>query len=121
MMYLGKNAVGLATTIDVSSWKKKQITSTVTIDLADTMKQWIESNVPFNATYCIIQKEDMDTSSFVNNQFVHSFAINGAVFGAAIRYRDNSFQTVGTWTSAYALAISPGDVFTFYYLEGGDT
>lgn len=98
---------------DMSNWNQIQVVADQSYSFGDGVKSWIQSVIP-NAVWCIVVKDDPSTT--VNNQLIQTTVYNG-VFLGYVRYRDGSAQqmTATAWTSAYACAVSQGDVYTILY------
>ena len=101
------------------AWTQKQITVESAITLGGGFADLISNNLPSDKTFCVIIKENLNPSSFINNQLVVGvYDTANATLNAFVRYRNGSYTTQtgsGTWSNTYALTASVNDVYTMLY------
>ena len=101
-------------------WTQKQATVQTAITLGVGFKDLIDNNLPSGVTFAVILNNNLDNTSYINNQLVFGTydTVNNTnnAFG---RYRDGSYSytsgTFNVWSNTYALTASVGDTYTIIY------
>ena len=101
-------------------WKQKQVTVQTAISLGGAFNDLISSNLPTGVTFCMIVKDDLDSSSFLNNQLVCGvYDTVHNKLNSIFRFRSNDYTsqagTNGVWSDTYALTASVGDTYTLFF------
>lgn len=105
---------------DMGVWTQKQVTVQTAILLGDGFNNLITANLPSGTTFAIIVKDDLNPSTFINNQLVVGFydSANIANNGWS-RYQNGAYtQNSGNfalWSNTYAITASAGDKYTIFY------
>lgn len=116
MMYLGDKAVGLATIINGSPWKIKNVTTTSAPERADAVAAWITSVLPTN-TIALIIRDDYDSNPRVTGTLKIA-KFKGTTPISYVRNRNGSEAFSGEnagWSSSYDLGFDIGDTYTILY------
>ena len=106
-------------------WKQKQVTVENAISLGGGFANLITSNVPSGTTFAVIFKDDLDPTTFINNQLVYgAYDSAHSTNNVFSRYRNGTYahnaSTFALWSNTYALTASAGDTYTILYKEQGD-
>ena len=116
MMYLGDNPIGLATIINGSPWKIKNVTTTSALERADAVATWIASILPTNTIALIIRDDYGSNPRTTGTLKIAQF--NGTTPISYISYRNGAETFSGEnagWTSSYDLGFDIGDTYTILY------
>ena len=118
MMYLGENPIGLATIINGSPWKIKNVTATSAPERADAVAAWIASILPTNTIALIIRDDYESNPRTTGTLKIAKF--NGTTPISYIRNRNGveAFSGENTgWSSSYDLGFNIGDTYTILYKQ----
>ena len=99
---------------NISPWKVMKITASENYTTADTIKAWLDAEIP-NSNYIFILK-DSPTFNYlvIQNEFIGNEYINGTS-GLFFRWRSVAIQARTSYTSTEDAIINSGDTFTIFY------
>lgn len=100
-------------------WTQK-ITVESAIALGGDFADLISNNLPSDKTFCVIIKENLNPSSFINNQLVVGvYDTANDTLNSFTRYLNGSYTSYSgssrLWSNTYALTASVNDVYTMLY------
>lgn len=115
MMYLGDKAVGLATIMNGSPWKIKNVTTTSAPERADEVATWIISILPANTVAFIIRDDYESNPRTTGTLKIAKFNGTTPMFFIRNRNGTEGFGSQAQWSSSYDLGFDIGDTYTILY------